>query len=219
MPETTHAILFDFDLTLADSSDGIVACAQYALERLRLPIAPAETIRESIGLPLTKTFTFLSGIDDAVLAAAFSKHFVAHADEVMVASTRIYEPAPDLLKTLRDNDVRIGVVSTKFRYRIEAILAQAGLQTCVDTIVGGEDVTQHKPDPEGLLLAIDKLGVRADHAVYVGDHAVDAEAADRAGMRFIGAVSGTTDRDAWQARGRQSVDRDIGDIASLLRLG
>ena len=59
MPERPHihpaiaparAVLFDFDFTLADSAEGIVACMNHALGRLGLPPAPADAIRRTIGL-------------------------------------------------------------------------------------------------------------------------------------------------------------------------
>jgi beta-phosphoglucomutase-like phosphatase (HAD superfamily) len=74
-------------------------------------------------------------------------------------------------------------------YRIAAILRRAGLERAVDLIVGAEDVTEHKPHPQGLLSALEQLGVVSARAVYVGDHPLDAEAAARAGLLFIAVLT------------------------------
>ncbi len=208
----SRAYLFDFDLTLADSRDAIVCCAQGALTDMGLPVPPRERIEASIGLNLVRTFTFLTGSDDADQAATYATRFVAHADRVMVPMTRLYPEAISLLFTLHVQQVPVAIVSTKFRYRIEQILAHTHLAQYVSVIVGGEDVTHHKPHPEGLLKALDLLGVAPGEATYVGDHDADAQAAAAAGTRFVGAVTGEISAAQWRERGCLSVERDLAEL-------
>ncbi|MDH3604729.1 MAG: HAD family hydrolase, partial [Candidatus Tectomicrobia bacterium] len=70
------AVVFDFDYTLADSSNGIVKCIRHALDHLGLAPAPESRMRESIGLTLAATLTYLTGIEDAKTAAEFTHTFV-----------------------------------------------------------------------------------------------------------------------------------------------
>ncbi len=140
MSPRTKAVLFDFDLTLADSTVAIVECVQYSLRTMGRPVLTAEVIQKSIGLTLAETFVFLSSSRDPQLIATFSDLFIRHADRVMVALTTLYPGVATLLRSLRSLGISTAIVSTKYRYRIEAILAQAGLQSCVDVIVGGEEV-------------------------------------------------------------------------------
>lgn len=84
-------------------------------------------------------------------------------------------------------------------------------------LIGGEDVQRHKPDPEGLVQALARLDLPARAAIYVGDHAVDAQAAERAGVPFVGAVSGMTSFDAWARAGKQAVPTHIGELAALVQ--
>ena len=72
----------------------------------------------------------------------------------------------------------------------------------MDVIIGGEDVKQHKPHPEGLLKALENLNVEAINALYIGDHPIDAQAARGAGVAFVGAVTGLTDAKSWQLLGQ-----------------
>jgi phosphoglycolate phosphatase len=188
------AVLFDFDLTLADSTAGATECTNFALRALGLDEAREPVIRATIGLPLGRSFAVLTGKDDPDLAAQFAHHFVRRADEVMADLTELYAAVPSVFTDLRARSTRIGIVSTKFRYRIEEILRRRDLLLLVDAIVGGEDVPLHKPDPSGILQILTTLGVTARRVLYVGDHQVDAVTAHAAGVDFVGVLTGATDR-------------------------
>jgi phosphoglycolate phosphatase len=192
-PSTFRAVVFDFDLTLADSSSGIVECITYALQHLHLPLVPELHMRQSIGLSLPATFTYITGLHDAQRAAAFARLFVQRADQVMADMTIMYPGVPAVLSSLQQAGLRLGIVSSKFRYRIQDILRRGNLLQYFDVIIGGEDVTQHKPHPEGLLQAMRHFAHAPEHVVYVGDHPVDAEAASRAGIPFVAVLTGTAE--------------------------
>jgi len=210
------AVLFDFDLTLADSSIGIEDSTQYALRGLELNPVEGAAILSVIGLPLKTMFHTLTGSADPVSADAFVRLFLERADEVMVSSTVIFQEVPDLLRQLQSRGTKVGIVSSKFRYRIEAILISTGLRSLVDVIIGAEDVSNHKPHPDAILLALTHLDVDAASAMYVGDHIVDSDAARAAGVDFVGVLSGTMSRDAWDARGDRCVNEHIGEIVQLV---
>lgn len=206
------AILFDFDLTLADSSAAVTECANHALRALGFEGAEPARVRPTIGLPLAHSFRMLSGNGDPDLGAAYAKHFGEHADRVMAPLVRLYPGVVDTIRDLRGRGLRTAIVSTKFRYRIEDILSRAEASGLVDVIVGGEDVAQHKPHPEGLLRALRLLDADAPRAVYVGDHPVDAQAAARARIPFIGVLTGATNAAAWAAF---APHRIIADVTAL----
>ena len=214
-----RAVIFDFDLTLADSSAGVSECINFALVKLGFPPASLERARETIGLSLPETFLALTGITDETLASSFASDFVQRADEVMESLTTLYDAVPQTVGLLRDVEIALAIVSTKFRYRIENMLKRHGLADHFDVIVGGEDVTEPKPDPSGLLQALAHLGVRPGETVYVGDHVVDAEAARRAGIPFIGVLSGTCRRDDFAGYPVEILASDIGEVGKWVRAG
>ena len=193
MTAMVQAIICDFDYTLADSSSGVVACVNEALAGLGLPLAAAEHIHATIGLSMPHTLRALTGITDAAVATDFSRRFVAYADQVMHDLTRLYPWVAETVQVLRAAGRRLGIVSSKYRYRIERILAENDLASQFEVIIGGEDVSQHKPDPAGLLLALQRFNLPATDVLYVGDHPVDAEAASRAGVAFMAVLTGTSD--------------------------
>ena len=168
-----RAVIFDFDLTLADSRAGATECVNYALRALGLPEAAPVAIHRTVGLSLPRTFEILTGIRDRQKVDEFRRLFAARADQVMIELTTVYPEVRSVIANLRAAEMRMAVVSTKFRYRIEGILGRDGLLNEFDVIVGGEDVANHKPDPEGLLLAIAELALPTPLVVYVGDHPVE----------------------------------------------
>src|SRR5690606_40159461 len=84
-------VLYDFDYTLADSSQGTIECVNYALRQMGLPAARDQRIRETIGLSMTATFEHVTRIPATPeLVCAFTEHFVARADQVMAGHTHLY---------------------------------------------------------------------------------------------------------------------------------
>ena len=186
------AILFDFDFTLADSSRGVYESARFAMAKMGLAEPSLPAVRGTIGLPLTEAFRLLSPESPASDGEEFNRLFIQRADEVMVDGTDLLPGVRGALEAL--SEFRLAIVSTKYRRRIEAILARESLDRHFSTVVGGEDVPRHKPDPAGLCRALSLLGLAADEAVYVGDHVVDAQAAAAASVRFVAVATGTTPR-------------------------
>ena len=110
----------------------------------------------------------------------------------MTNNTYIFENVPKTLHYLKGLGLNIGITSTKYRYRICEILTNNNLISYFDNIVGGEDVSSHKPDPEGMYKIIEALKVDKNECVYIGDSVVDAETAKNAGISYIAVLTGTT---------------------------
>ena len=207
-----RAVLFDFDFTLADSSEGIVVCMNHALARLGLPPAPADAIRRTIGLDLHTALGILAGEEWRSREEEFLEHFIRRADEVMVASTVFLPGAARVLRTLHEAGYRVGVVTTKYRHRVEDALERDGLRAFVEVIVGADDVPRPKPAPDGLLRAASSLGIPAGDCVFVGDSEVDASAAQAVGMAFVAVLSGTTTEEEFSGYPGRVVLGGVGEI-------
>ena len=192
MTHGTQALIFDFDYTLADSAPGIVACVNHALEVMRLPTATAAAICRTIGLSLPKAFQTYADAAHWPRAAEFQGHFVRRADEIMVDHTSLLPGVAEAMTRLRAQGWRLGIVTTKYRYRVEAVLKRDGLAEAFGTVIGLEDVPAPKPDPHGLNLAVERLGTTPARAFYVGDSLTDAETARAAGVPFVAVLSGMT---------------------------
>ena len=214
MPE---AAVFDFDLTLADSGAPIAVCVSHALSELGLEPASPDQIRRTIGLTLEKGLEQLTGRTEPPLQRKYRAYFLERSDQVMVEQTAFFEGVLSALQELRNQGLQLGIVSTKFRYRIEAILEKHGVSDLVGVIVGAEDTAVSKPDPNGLRIVLNTLGVTAKRAMYVGDHWIDAETARRASVPFVGVLTGTTRRVEFAAYPNVAILSAASDLPSYLR--
>ena len=190
MNYTTY--LFDFDYTLADSSRGIVTCFRNVLTRHGYTEVTDDDIKRTIGKTLEDSFSILTGVTDAGQLAGFKAEYLKEADTHMTVNTVLFLETKSVLTALKDSGARIGIISTKYRFRIKELLDQHFPEDFMDIIVGGEDVKAAKPSPEGLLLAIKQLHANKAETLYIGDSTVDAETAQAAGVDFAGVTHGVT---------------------------
>ncbi len=191
-----RAILFDFDYTLANSERGIIECVNYALVELGLRAAAPDSIRATIGLPLEEMLARLTS-QNGRLAASFRRLFISRADQVMVDCTTVYPWVSQTAQALRDAGLDLGIVSTKRRRRIEEVLTRDGLEGLFGVVVGSDTVPRPKPAPDGIILALERLGIERQEALFVGDSVTDAAAACRASVTFVAVLSGATPRSAF----------------------
>lgn len=205
-----QAVIFDFDYTLADSSAGVEECVRYALAQMGLPPVAPESVQRTIGLSLAETFATLTGQPSG--AEAFVRLFVERAEVVMNERTRLLPAVPETIAWLQAQGLALGIVSTKFRRRIEERLRWAGLRDAFAVIVGGEDVARHKPDPEGLQCAMAALEILPAAVLYVGDSLTDAQTAVRAGVTFCAVLTGVTPADAFSAYPVYRVIQDLSEL-------
>ena len=133
--KTYQTYLFDFDYTLADSSKGIVMCYRNVLERHHHTGISDEAIKRTIGKTLVESFSLLSGITDADTLEAYRKEYVKEADKYMTANTRLFPETSHVLATLKARGAKLGIISTKYRYRIMELLGHALPESTVDLIV------------------------------------------------------------------------------------
>ena len=214
-----QSVIFDFDYTLADSSDAVIECANYALRRLGLPEAIDNAIRRTIGLSLPRTLTALAGEEHAGAGDEFQRLFTERADVVMHDLIVMYDFVSSITDVLMGSGIRLGIVSSKFRRRIERVLKRDDLEGRFEVIVGGEDVEELKPNPRGLLRAVDALSTPRERCLYVGDSVTDAETAQRAGVPFVAVLSGVTGREAFADYDSVNVLESAAELPGALGVG
>ena len=213
-----RAVCFDFDYTLGDSTDSIVAGFQYAFPILGFPSPDRETVRGTIGYLLEDAYTMLTGDGDAEHRARFRALFLEAAQERQRTETLLFPGAPELLRGLRAQGVPAAIVSTKRGDTIQAILAHHGLEDEVELVIGSADVTRHKPDPEGLRLAMERLGAAPEETLFCGDTVLDAGAARNAGCPFAAVLNGTTPAGDFAPFSPVHIAPDLIDLARWLGL-
>ena len=189
--------IFDFDYTLGDATKGIIQSVHFALGEMGLPLPSPDKVKQTVGMPLTDAFTFFTGSPDPGLKALFVQLFSKSADEIMTQNTVLFTDTAEVLALLRAKGAGLGIVSTKYRYRLLQIVDKFGIGHIFDVIVGSDDVKNPKPDPEGLIKAMESLGAARKDVLYVGDSAIDIKTAKNAGVDFVAVTTGVTEREAF----------------------
>lgn len=192
-----RAVCFDFDYTLGDSTDSIVAGFQSGFVRLGHPAPDRETVRGTVGYLLEDAYEMLTGDADPQRKALFRAYFLEVAKPRQAEETTLFPGTAELLRGLHGRGIQLGIVSTKTGETIARIMDRHGLGDTLELILGSYDVTRHKPHPEGLLKAMDRMGVAAEDFLYCGDTILDAQAAQGAGVDFAAVLNGTTPADAF----------------------
>ena len=213
-----QAVCFDFDYTLGDSTDSIVAGFQHGLTALGWPAPDREAVRNTIGYVLEDAYTLLTGDASPENRARFRPLFLEVAMERQRRETTLFPGADALLRGLHRRGIKQAIVSSKRGDTIQIILDRLGLLQELDLVIGSADVRRHKPDPEGLLLAMERLGVSPGDTLFCGDTVLDAGAAQNAGCHFAAVLNGTTPAAAFAPFSPDYIAPDLDDLARWLGL-
>lgn len=211
-----RALLFDFDYTLADSSEAIVECFNHAFKSCGLPTVPPEKIYPLIGISLPESFKLLNKVTEPVIVDELRLHFRTRGDQIALEMTHLYDATKEVIPSFHRSGYRLGIVSTKYSYRIMAVLKRHNLDRYFDEIVGGGDVEKHKPHPEGLHLILERMDLNRDEAVYIGDSTADAEAAQSAGLDFMAVLTGVTGREKLSNYAPLAIVENLNDLKQLI---
>lgn len=208
------AILFDLDGTLADGAAAIQDAFAHAVrERGRPEVDPA-AVASRIGIPLRAIFRDLCQADDyesAALVRAYRERFERRAPDLV-------RPAPGLREALDAfPDLPMAVVTTKAVEPARVVLRALGIEPRFAAVVGVDTVRRPKPDPEGVRVALARLGVGAVRSVYVGDTAMDVLAGKGAGARTIGVTSGHGAQEEIRAAAPDATIKDLRQLAAAVR--
>jgi pyrophosphatase PpaX len=205
--------LFDLDGTLIDS----VALILSSFHHTRLvhfgDHLPDEYYLETMGTPLRNAFERMATTPESV--EAMVRTYVDYNLTVHDDMVRAYPGVLEMIRALADQGARLGIVTSKMKKHAERGLRIAGLEGAFDVIVGADDVTRGKPDPEPVLLALSKHGRAATDALFIGDSPHDIEAGNRANVSTAAATWGPFTRASLEkARPTHWVERP-GDVLSL----
>ena len=219
-------VFFDFDYTLGDSTPAITTGFQQGFRAMGLPMPTEAQVRPTIGMTLADAYRLLTGDESADHAREFYRQFQLAVGELageegrqlMVEGTRLLPGAAEILAAVKGAGAAAAVVSTKLGITIRRILEHNRLAVMPDLIIGGEDVARNKPDPEGLLRALDTLNVPAEKALFCGDTVIDAQTAANAGVAFAAVLNGTTPAGAFDGYPCVYVARDLPELQRFLGL-
>ena len=204
------AVLFDWDGTLADTSEASFRCYVRMFRELGIDF-DRETYARTYSPNWYLTFRAL-GVPEERWAHADAR-WLAHFAEEEVA---LIDGARELLHSLTSRGFATGIVTSGGRDRVSLEVERHGLREHLHECVYGSDVAQKKPHPEALELCLERLRVRASEAVYVGDSPEDIAMAQAAGVFSIAVPGSYPNREALLAAKPDRVAESLIEISKLV---
>lgn len=182
-----RAVIFDMDGTLVDTFPLVVAAWNAALADHTGRTFTAVEVIARFGIP-----------DPAMIRRELPEHlgdaavetYHQHYERQHAELARAFAGITEMLDAIRARRLPTGVMTGKGSRSACITLAALGWDGCAgrrrfDAVVTGEDVTRQKPEPEGLFIVAERLGVAPRDCVFVGDSPADIGAGKNAGMRTI----------------------------------
>src|SRR5699024_6781663 len=183
-----ETILFDMDGTLIDTNELIIESFKHTFREYGLTFS-RDDMESFNGPPLVDTFQKILPEKADDMIQTYRKHnFANHA-----AYVKAFPYTREVVEQLQRQHVKMAIVSTKLRKSIRLGLKHAQLDDLFTTIIGLDDVTHAKPDPEPVQKAMKVLNASKDSTLMVGDNYHDIEAGQRAGIKTAGV--------AWSRKG------------------
>ena len=211
-----HNIFFDFDGTLADTSEGIVRCTQATLQEMGLPASTPERIRSTIGLPLGQCFargtdTPPERIDEA--CATYRRIF----GDIAIPCITLFPGVKDGLAGLHAAGLRLAICTSRSSASLHTLLDMLEIGPYFSALTNNEDVIHPKPAPDLALLLLERLGARPEESLVVGDTVFDLQMGRGAGCHTCGVTWGNQDRAMLQTADPDCVIDDFRELFVYLR--
>lgn len=211
MAKPITTLLFDFDGTLLDTNELIIQTFQHVLGNHYPGKYDRIDILPFLGPTLYESFDSIDPEKTEQLIKEYRAWNKSMHDEL----SSEFDGVSETMRLLKAAGMKMAIVSTKRKDMVMIGLGLLDVEGVFDVVVANDDVTKTKPDPEPILLALERLGATADEALMIGDNYHDIEGGQNAGVRTAGV--------AWSAKGEaflQTFNPDymLQHISDLLQL-
>ncbi|MFW9901194.1 MAG: HAD family hydrolase [Candidatus Thorarchaeota archaeon] len=202
--EQYKGIIFDMDGVIYDISEAIKKAVDDSVEKYNMNVNTDEVMEEIAHLieeiqnyPVPKILLnsydllkvkFLEGI------SYFKKLRIAifmfnQFNKYKEAESKIFEGIDDLISKLAKK-VKLAILTNNKSQYADEVLEKFNLSEFFETIVGFNDVTEVKPNPEGILKILDKWNLKPSEAIFIGDMTTDVDAGKAAKVKMVCVSSG-----------------------------
>ena len=190
-----EAVILDWDGTLADTRQVVVASFQKALREVHCKISN-EFIERLIGIGSAETFREIlhvsqNNFDETLIRSLVEKKVQNEIE--MSDKIKMFCGSLELLEELHGN-VKLGLASMNDQTVINHLLKITNTQSFFNTVVTADDIVKSKPDPEIFLKCASKLGSEPNECVVIEDSIFGVEAAKNAKMNCIAVLTGVYSR-------------------------
>ncbi len=211
-------LIFDFDGTLADTRELIVRTNQEAMRAMNHPVLPPERITPTIGLPLEEGLrTMMPDVAADQLpewVKTYRRIFESLKGRIIPT---LFPHVEETLQRLHGQGFVLTVASSRLSRSLNDFLRDMGIAPLFTYVLGADNVSKAKPDPEPVLQTLRDLGYPASEALVVGDMPVDILMGLGAGAFTCGVTLGNSDRAALLAAGAHAVIDDFAELSAVIQ--
>lgn len=183
----TELVLFDLDGTLVDTAPDFHQSINTILTKYEYPKVDMGTLRTYVSEGSSELIKFAFNIDqDNQMFNQLKKEFLKEYKENLTNLSKPFDGISDVINFLNMNNIPYGIVTNKPNDYAEPLINNFDLFNDCKILVCPDHVKISKPNPEGILLACNKLSVLPEKTIYLGDHNNDLKAGVSAGTKVIG---------------------------------
>lgn len=208
------AVIFDFDGTICDTGEGILKSAKYALEAFGYNAPDYEELTCFIGPPLLITFQEKFGAD-AARADELVKKFRERYTNKGVFESKLYDGIKELLISLKKDNIKIGIASSKPQEYIETLLDHFGIKSYFDVICGVTFTADCESKASIIARCQKELNIAGNECIMVGDKKYDIEGAKTNLIDSVGVLWGYGTKFEHIEAGAKFIINKIEDIESV----
>lgn len=210
-------LIFDFDGTLVDTGALIVATIRSTIEALRLPVRTEAECRAVIGLRLEEVAAAMwPGIPN--LSQSFADHYRCNFERLKTSiPVRCFPGVSETLQQLHAAGYGLAIASSRNHRSLAQYVEQFGMTDYFCMLIGGDDVSRGKPDPEPVQTILTAQQWLPEQTLVVGDMAVDIGMGAAAGTRTCGVTYGNGTREALTEAGATHVIDDFRSLPAVLQ--
>lgn len=209
-----RAVLYDFDGTLADTTELVMECFRRTMQQHLGRVPPVDEWLRGFGTPLEVQMNRFarSPLQCEEMIATYRLHQEDQAERFV----RPFAGVVDTLDALRERGTPMAIVTSRHRESTLRAIDICGLTERFGDIITPEDVQSPKPHPEPVLMALARLGVAPEEAIFIGDSPHDLAAGRAAGTATGAALWGPFERSALEAEHPTYLMEHPSDVLGLL---
>lgn len=209
-----NAVIFDFDGTICDTGEGILKSAQYALEAFGYEVPDYKELTYFIGPPLLVTFQEKFGADPAT-ADELVKKYRERYTNIGILESCLYDRIKELLVSLKKENIKLGIASSKPQDYVEALLDHFGIKSFFDVICGVSFTADCESKANIISRCVKELEIPGNEILMAGDKSYDIEGAKANLIDSAGVLWGYGSRIEFARSGAKFIAEKPEDIYSI----